>query len=139
MLGIAGVLAIIQAGCPDTAGSKASAKAERGKGEGCQDGWSWSLGGCQSGSATAWGSGRGGCWDTGQQAFPPQPQDCFSINRDSLAEACFLSNTVFYKLRSQEEGATAARRLPTPKGTEEQDHRSPTPGWIRGAGRGNLV
>lgn len=48
--------------------------------------------------------------DTSQPAIARELQDLFSINclREPLAEG-FLSNTVFYKLRRQEEDATAAR------------------------------
>lgn len=58
--------------------------------------------------------------------------------RDLLAGG-FLSNTVFYKLRRQEEDATAARRLPTSKSAKERESSERQPAqrvWRMGRGVG---
>lgn len=73
-----------------------------------------------------------------QRASPPEPQYLFSINclRDPLAGG-FLSNTVFYKLRRQQEDATAVQRLPTSKkcqgaGAQISNGLSGSRGWGEG-------
>lgn len=71
--------------------------------------------------------GRRELRDPRQRTFPREPQDLFSINcqRDPLAGG-FLSNMVFYKLRRQEEGVTAAHGSPNFKKCQGAGAQTPT-------------